>query len=106
MQSPSLITDPVFRATSQIEYNNAVITKTEGEIKNCEEELQKLRDIVMTDGGNDALGVTANPGLWKSSAVKERAKWLLDKMGKSVEKLNILEKDNAEMVKGLSNGHP
>ena len=38
----------------------------------------------------------------KSTAVKERARWLLEKMGKSVEKLGGLEKDNAEMMKLLS----
>lgn len=95
----------MFKASSQIEYNNAVITKTDDEIKDYEEELQKLREIT-ANGGAEALGVN---GEWYSlgtkTAIRDRARWLLDKMGKSVDKLNGLEKDNAEMVKILSSGH-
>lgn len=40
----------------------------------------------------------------KHSAIKERAKWLLGKMGKNVEKLGKLEKENEEMLKVLSDG--
>jgi len=101
----ALTTDPVFRATSQIEYNNAVIVKTEGEIQKCEEELQKLKEIT-TNGGGEALGVEGGfLGLGKMSAIKDRARWLLEKMGKNVDKLNTLEKDNSENVKVLASGH-
>jgi len=44
-------------------------------------------------------------GLGKMSAIKDRARWLLEKMGKSVDKLNTLEKDNSENVKVLASGH-
>lgn len=95
----------MFRASSQIEYNNAVIAKTDGEIKACEEELQKLREIT-ANGGAEALGVN---GEWYSlstkTAIRDRAKWLLDKMGKNVDKLNTLESENALMVTILSSGH-
>jgi hypothetical protein len=40
----------------------------------------------------------------KHSAIRERAKWLLDKMGKNVDKLGKLEKENEEMMKVLSSG--
>lgn len=94
----------MFRATSQIEYNNAVIAKTESDIKSCEEELQQLKEIT-TNGGGEALGVEGGwLGIGKNSAIRDRAKWLLDKMGKSVEKMTLLEKDNAEMVKVLGSG--
>jgi hypothetical protein len=43
-------------------------------------------------------------GMGKHSAIKERAKWLLEKMGKNVEKLGKLEKENEEMLKVLSDG--
>ena len=96
------IVDPVFKATSQIDYNTALISKAETDIRSCEEELAHLKDI-STDGGDAALGINDGRflGLGRSSAVRERAKWLLEKMGKSVDKLNGLERDNAEMMKML-----
>jgi hypothetical protein len=94
----------VFRATSQIDYNNAVIAKQVTTIQQCEEELQKLKEIT-TSGGSEALGVENGwMGLRRVSAIKERARWLLDKMGAGVEKMNTLEKENAEMVKVLGSG--
>ena len=98
--------DPVFKASSQIEYNSALISKAENDIKSYEAELAALKDI-STGGGDQALGLSE--GMFavfgKSTAVKERARWLLEKMGKSVDKLGVLEKDNAEMMKLLSGVH-
>lgn len=60
---------------------------------------------ITTEGGSDALGVS---GGWLclggNSAIKDRGKWLLDKMGGLVDKVGKLEKENAEMVKVLSSG--
>ena len=98
-----MFADPVFRASSQIEYNSALIAKAESDIKSYEDELASLKNI-STGGGDEALGLSE--GMFsvfgKSTAVKERAKWLLEKMGKSVEKLGLLEKDNGEMMKLLT----
>ncbi|ORX33380.1 RNA12 protein-domain-containing protein [Kockovaella imperatae] len=98
-----LVNDPVFRAMSQIEYNTALIAKAEADIKSYEAELGTLKSI-STGGGEEALGL--GEGFFsifgKSTAVKERARWLLEKMGKSVDKLAGLEKDNAEMMKLLT----
>ena len=41
-------------------------------------------------------------GLGKNSAIKERARYLLNKMGAAVEKLAKLESENEEMMKILS----
>lgn len=99
--------DPVFRASCQIEYNTALIAKAEGDIKTYETELTTLKDIA-TGGGDAALGVSEGGflGLGKSSAIRERARWLLEKMGKSVEKLGVLERENGEMLRLLSSGRP
>ena len=82
-----------------------MIAKAETDIRSCETELTDLKNIT-TQGGDAALGVSEGGflGLGKSSAIRERAKWLLEKMGKSVDKLGCLEKDNAEMMKILGSG--
>ena len=102
----TLTLDPVFRASCQIDYNTALISKAEADIRACETELSALKDIT-AQGGDEALGVSGTGilGLGKHSAVKDRARWLLDKMGKSVEKLGKLEKDNDEEMKVLASGH-
>ena len=97
--------DPVFRSFNQIEYNLAVIASSDSSIKACEAELSTLKEIT-ADGGDDKLGVNGSSwlGMGKHSAIRERAKWLLDKMGKNVDKLGKLEKENEEMMKVLSSG--
>lgn len=96
----------MFKAASQIEYNNAVIVKTEADIRACEDELQRLKEIT-ADKGIEGLGVKKIG--WMSFrndyAIKERANWLMDKMGASVDKLNVLERSNEDMVRILSSGH-
>lgn len=89
----------------QIEYNTALIASAESTIKSAETELTQLQAII-ADGGDEKLGVPDSNwlGLGKSSAIKERARYLLDKMGKGVEKLGKLEKENEEMLKILSTG--
>lgn len=100
-----LTLDPVFRASCQIEYNAALISKAETDIKAYETELTSLRGI-MINGGDAALGLNEGGflGVGKHSAIRERARWLLEKMGKNVEKLGVLEKENGEMMK-LLGGH-
>lgn len=99
------VLDPVFNAMLRIEYNNEVIAKSETAIRTYETELSQLKDIT-TNGGDAALGVNEGGfmGLGKNSAIRERAKWLLEKMGKNMDKLNSLEKENADMLKVLGSG--
>ncbi|OXM81077.1 exonuclease [Cryptococcus neoformans Bt63] len=100
----ALVNDPVFKSSCQIEYNNAIIAKSESDIKAYEQELMNLKNIT-TEGGSDALGVSGGwLGLGGNSAIRDRGKWLLDKMGGLVDKVGKLEKENAEMVKVLSSG--
>lgn len=99
----SLVDDPVFRASSKIEYNATLIAKAESEIRAAETELAQLQGIT-ANGGDQALGVPDGGwlGLGKNSAIKERARYLLDKMSANVDKLNGLERESAEMLKSLS----
>jgi hypothetical protein len=97
--------DHIFNSSNQIEYNLAVIASADSSIKSCEAELSTLKEIT-ADGGDDKLGVNGSSwlGMGKHSAIRERARWLLDKMGKNVDKLAKLEKENEEMMKVLSSG--
>ncbi|KAK8869527.1 hypothetical protein IAR55_000093 [Kwoniella newhampshirensis] len=100
----TLVNDPVFKASCQIEYNTALINKAEADIKTYEGELTTLKGIT-TDGGSEALGVNGGwLGIGAHTAIRDRAKWLLDKMGKGVDKLGKLEKENEEMGKLLASG--
>ncbi|WRT67442.1 uncharacterized protein IL334_004413 [Kwoniella shivajii] len=100
----ALVNDPIFRASNQIEYNTTLITKAENDIKTYENELTTLKGIT-TEGGSEALGVSSSwLGLGGHSAVKDRAKWLLDKMAKGVDKTAKLEKENEDMGKVLASG--
>ncbi|WVO14164.1 hypothetical protein L204_101795 [Cryptococcus depauperatus] len=77
----ALVNDPIFKASCQIEYNSAVISKAEAEIKAYEAELQSLKDITIA-GGSDVLGVSSSwIGIGGNNSIKERGKLLLDKMG-------------------------
>ncbi|CAD6580112.1 MAG: mitochondrial escape protein 2, partial [Tremellales sp. Tagirdzhanova-0007] len=100
-----LVDDPVFRASCQIEYNTALIAKAESDIRLYETELATLKDIT-TNGGDAALGVSEGGflGLGKSSTIRERSRWLLEKMGKSVDRLAVLERENGDMSKLLGSG--
>lgn len=95
----------MFKAFYQIEYNSAIISSADSSIKSCETELSTLKEIT-ADGGDDKLGVNGSSwlGVGKHSAIRDRARWLLDKMGKNVDKLSKLEKENEEMMKVLSSG--
>ncbi|WVW82700.1 hypothetical protein I302_104711 [Kwoniella bestiolae CBS 10118] len=100
----ALVNDPIFKASNQIEYNLTLIAKAENDIKTYENELNALKGIT-TEGGSQALGVESNwLGLGGHSAVRDRARWLLDKMQKSVEKTVRLERENGEMVGVLASG--
>ncbi|OCF36360.1 exonuclease [Kwoniella heveanensis BCC8398] len=99
----ALVNDPVFRASCQIEYNAALIAKAEADIRSYETELTTLKGIT-TEGGSEALGVNGGWLTSGHSAIRDRAKWLLDKMGKGVEKTVKLEKENEEMAKVLASG--
>ncbi|TYJ54332.1 hypothetical protein B9479_004997 [Cryptococcus floricola] len=102
----ALVNDPVFKASSQIEYNTAVIAKSESDIQKYEQELQQLKNIT-SDGGSEALGISGgwlSLGLGGNRAIRDRGRWLLDKMGDLVDKVGNLERENKECVKVLKTG--
>lgn len=104
-----IASDPIFRASCQIEYNNAVIAKAESDISNVEKELLQLKEI-SSGGGDQALGGSSGSagtgwlGIGSKSAPKERAQYLFAKMGKALEKVEKLEQENAEQLKVLALG--
>lgn len=59
---------------------------------------------IIADGGEHALGVSDKSFLpfGKGNPIKERARYLLDKMAAAVEKSGKAESENAEMMKILS----
>lgn len=87
-----LVSDPIFAAASQIEYDTAVISKAESDIQKYETELLQLKEIASSIGSSTAWNVVTL-GLSGKSAAEERAGWLLSKMGKAVDKVAKLEKE-------------
>jgi len=87
-----LVQDSIFRATQDIAFNEKVIAASESTVKACENELLTLKDV---DAG------TAD--WWGSrTAVRERSNYLLKKMRAAEEKVELLEKQNANLKKILS----
>lgn len=103
------ILDPIFRASSQIEYNTVLINKAESDIKAVEAELLELQTISSPHkSGSNSEDLAADAGGFFGSSrkypIRQRMGYLLDKMNKAVEKLVDLEKENKEMMKILSTG--
>ncbi|KAL1411010.1 mitochondrial escape protein 2 [Vanrija albida] len=98
-----LVKDDVFRAQCQIEYNTAIGTKAESEIKTIEDELNTLREI---SANGDKLGVGEGGwfGLTKGSPVYQRAQYLLAKLDTAMDKLNKADADTTEQKKVFSSG--
>ncbi|CCM03851.1 uncharacterized protein FIBRA_06000 [Fibroporia radiculosa] len=87
-----LVQDAVFRAIQDIAFNEKIIAASESTVKSCEQELLTLKDV---DAG------TAD--WWGSrTAVRERSNYLLKKMRLAEEKVELLEKQNANLKKILS----
>ncbi|RPD65868.1 exonuclease [Lentinus tigrinus ALCF2SS1-7] len=88
-----LVGDSVFKATQDIAFNEKVIAASETIVKACEQELLVLKDV---DAG------TAN--WWGSKrAVEMRANYLLKKMRAAEQKVENLERENAQLKKTLAN---
>lgn len=84
--------DPVFRATQDIAFNEKVIASAESTVKACEQELLVLKDV---DAG------TAN--WWGSTrAVEMRENYLLKKMRVAEQKIESLDRENAQLKKSLA----
>ncbi|KAH9925242.1 RNA12 protein-domain-containing protein [Fomitopsis serialis] len=87
-----LVQDPVFRATQDIAFNERIIAASEGTVKSCEQELLTLKDV---DAGTaDWMG--------SRTAVRDRMNYLLKKMRLAGDKIEMLEKQNANLRKALS----
>lgn len=87
-------TDPTFRATQNIAFNQRVIAANEGVVKACEDELVTLKEV------------EAGTSHWWGSrrAVNQRGEYLLKKMKAAGEKIEALEKQNSSLKKVLSKG--
>jgi hypothetical protein len=98
-----LVSDPIFAASSQIEYDTAIIAKAESDIQKYETELLQLKEIAGSTGSSTAWSVVTL-GLSGKSAAEERAGYLLGKMSKAVEKVEKLEKEVEVCKKALAVG--
>lgn len=87
-----LVNDEAFRAGQQIEYNAAVISKSEAEITAIEAELARLRDIT-ADGDKLGVGEAGWWGMSKGSGIHQRAQYLLAKLETLMAKLRDADQD-------------
>lgn len=96
-----LVDDRVFHASRQIEFNAAVTKKAEAEIVAIEEELARLKDIT-SEGDKLKVGEGGWLGLTKGSPIYQRAQYLLNELGKRMDKLNATDANSAEQMKAFS----
>ncbi|KAJ7057027.1 RNA12 protein-domain-containing protein [Mycena amicta] len=90
-----LVSDPIFKATQDIAFNEKLISSYESAIKSCEQELLPLKEIGLQrhwlwGGGN--------------SAASARARYLSSRMHAATAKIEVLEKRNVELKKVLTKG--
>ncbi|KAI0637238.1 exonuclease [Trametes polyzona] len=87
-----LVHDPTFQATQDIAFNEKVIASAESTVRACEDELLTLKDV---DAGTASW--------WGSKrAVEMRANHLLRKMRAAQDKIEALERQNAQLKKVLA----
>ena len=84
--------DSIFEAMMDTAYNKKIIDASEKTVKDCEDELLKLKEIGLENGW---LGRTPS---------SERANYLYDKMMKAQRKIVQLERKNDELKKVLAKG--
>ena len=90
--------DPVFHASQEINFNDKAIVKQEATVKACEEELRLLGEIMK-----------AEPKPWysflisRSTATRQRARYVAEKMLKAERKLEGFERKNDLLKLGLAN---
>jgi hypothetical protein len=94
--------DSVFAAATQIEYNAALVSTAETQIKSIEDELLRLKEIAAHSQATESSWTALFKG--SKSATDERVRYLLNKMGKAVDALGALEKENAECKTKLAVG--
>ncbi|KAI5900140.1 uncharacterized protein SCHCODRAFT_02607113 [Schizophyllum commune H4-8] len=87
-----LYKDSIFEAMMDTAYNKKIIDASETIVKDCEDELLKLKEIGLENGW---LGRTPS---------SERANYLYDKMMKAQRKIVQLERKNDELKKVLAKG--
>ena len=83
--------DSIFRATQEIGYNEKEIAQAEGKIKEYEQELALLVDMMTKEGFT-----------WKRSACAERAGYIGKALVNAQRRVERLEKMNKELKKTLS----
>ncbi len=102
----NLVADPIFAASSQIEYDTAVLAKLDSDIRACEAELLQLKEIETPATWGSYLVRFATLGLAGATrgAAEDRQEWVLSKMKKAVEKVGKLEKEVDGCKKVLASG--
>lgn len=88
------MSDTVFSAMQDIDYNKQLITASESTIKACEEELLRLTGIAEY-ARSSVFGT--------DRAVSLRTRYLLNTMGQASAKIESLERANAKLKKLLAN---
>lgn len=92
-----LSSDPIFRATQEIAFNEKAIAGAEKIISTCESELTILRDISEQERKMGWFGIGRG-------ASDTRAKFLLEKMRAAEVKVEHLDKVNTDLKKVLKKG--
>jgi hypothetical protein len=92
-------TDPIFRATQDIAFNEKMIASSERTVHACEEELARLEGILALERQE-----WWKFGLGRKSSSAMRARYLFDKMLYGGKRIETLEKKNAELRKDLGRG--
>ncbi|KIY43695.1 hypothetical protein FISHEDRAFT_52862 [Fistulina hepatica ATCC 64428] len=89
-----LTNDPVFRATQDMSFNKQLIGITETTVKDCEDELLRLKQI----------GTESSWFGLSSSATRDRARDLFRKLHAAQRKIVALERKNDELAGVLAKG--
>ncbi|KAI6116935.1 RNA12 protein-domain-containing protein [Pisolithus croceorrhizus] len=89
-----LVHDPVFQATQDLALNQILISSAETTVKSCESELNTLQEMAIRESWTQRLW-----GIGRGSA--ERTRYLARKMYAAQQKIQTLEKQNAELRRVL-----
>lgn len=89
-----LVHDPVFQATQDLALNQTLISSAETAVKSCESELNTLQEMAVRESWTHRLW-----GRGRASA--ERMRYLSRKMYAAQQKIQSLEKQNAELRRVL-----
>ena len=93
-----LVQDPVFHASQEINFNDKDIAKQEATVKTCEEYLLLLWEIMKAEPKPLYSWLIS-----RSTATRQRARYVAEKMLKAERKLEGFERRNDVLKAGLAN---